>query len=207
MNVRGYTRWDYVQFPLHLLPYLLEDQKGTARSMIEYGIYHHAHTWSEFEGSHIEALRLSVKKLKLRFEVNVDEVSRKCYEIEHESQFNRFFPMVKTSHLVDLLREDKNLRFLMDFMAFVAIHSLIGKKKSGKVYKDTLVARMCGYVSKHDLPLELSETEKYVFHHHSSYDKMNRLFRRLNNKYLINKSEFTKRGINGYKVTKGLTKN
>jgi hypothetical protein len=89
-------------------------------------------------------------------------------EIDRMIQANEPMPMANKSHLFNFRDHPKSEYELIQFAAFTAIKSIIGKKAYAKTNKQHIICRMLGYSSIKSIPENLDGKPGEVFRKYSN---------------------------------------
>lgn len=191
-----YNKWNYMQFPLYLLPELLRDYEITIKKIIMYGVYQHALGFVELDL--VEAI--DEVNTKLNIDYSPQLIIEQVTEIDLDDRYQDFLPMVKIEKLIEFKNKEFKQKQVLIWIAYIAIHSIVGKHPYYHTYALTIAARMCGYVSRHDVPEELTKEQIFISTKLNTPDKMKRLFKHLD-KWGVYKTCPPRWGIGGYYVT------
>lgn len=128
-------------------------------------------TDTEFKNEVIEFYQMQLSYNSLGISGNIEMSLKQGKEIESQIEKNEPLPMINMKLLFEFRDKEKSEFDLMQFVAFVGIKSIIGKKQYVKTNKNHIISRMFGYSSIMQLPNEdnaiIKELiKKYSYRYH-----------------------------------------
>jgi len=116
-------------------------------------------------------IHIAIKLLKIK--CDVDFIIKNGLEVQKQIINKEPFPMVSVSLLFEFRDNEKTDFEIMQFLAYIAINSILGTKAISKTNKLHTISRMLGYSSTKHLPDKLNATsselvKKYKIRYHFS---------------------------------------
>jgi len=208
------SKFTYIQFPLFILRNAHDDFDLMIEYIIAFGVYQKSFELCGYDFNLMD-MRMGLEYLKISPQIN-NETLTKWEEMaltiieEYESTATikgKQYPMpnVKVQLLQTLSKEKPNKKKIDEFLGYVAVQSIIGKRKCFKTNNKHVLARMMGFASFSDVeqygidnlkPHTLELYNRYLIRGRPDISKarMKTLFNRLMNSWRVIKVSESTRG-------------
>jgi len=110
---------------------------------------------------------------------NIEDMLNKGKQIEMEIPAKEPMPMLNVKMLLNFRDKDKTEFDIAQFMAYMAINSIIGTKQFAKTNKNHIISRMFGFSSIKTIPPNLSKDVRELINKYSKRYQIDKLLRQL----------------------------
>ena len=151
--MKATNNYKYIQFPLFVLRNMHQDFDKTLEYIMAYGVYHKSMEHGRTDdidmrvGLNYLDLPQETDEVLFKWKLDAIKIDERYKEIKTYKGENYPMPNVKVQLLKELSKETKTPKQLDEFLGYLSIQSLLGKKKWIKTNNKHVIARMMGYAS------------------------------------------------------------
>lgn len=127
----------------------------------------------------IEHYQMHMAYKSLSINGNIEHTLKAAKEIQRQMPEHEAMPMISKTHLFNFRDTDKMEFDIAQFVSYMAIKSILGKKLFVKTNKMHIVSRMFGYSSVKHLPKKMNPTIKTLFVKYSNRYHIDRVLQHL----------------------------
>lgn len=200
----------YIQVPLFVFRDAHKDFKSFVAKCIAYSAYHKSPSNNIAEGLELINQEPQSQEVLSGLKIEAEKINEQ-YSIEKTVKGANYpMPNIKLELLLELLEEKPNKKRIMDYMAYLSVQSILGKRfRYLRTNNNHVLARMLGYASHKEIEAigvdnlepQLKERFNYFYRPNGEFSKykMVKLFERLIDNWSVHKGGKT--GTEGYYIS------